>query len=576
MKRKATGYFLRLALALAAAVMLSAVCFAGESVSASRSGAEVFLNDSPASISGYVIGGNTYYKLRDLAYALRETSSCFDVAWNAGENRVEVYTRRPYSGMALESGSAWWDQTVRVVPADARLTVDGRTAEIAAYNIDGSNYYKLRDLGELLSFSVRWLEESGSICLYTLDQYTYLAEGTLGSTRKMSAAVSTERWSHLYKSYLYEDGGILYAVEGEPSGTENMLAVDAYDPETFALLRSGKILMELDTFGGFFAGKDYNYAVFGRDNTEEDDQKEVIRIVKYGKDFTRLEAASIAGGECFTIRPFEAGSLRMAENGGELVIHTARQRYTTEDGLNHQSQLTIRLDTGSMRVKNDLGRFQENHVSHSFNQFVLFDGGKLVLLDHGDAYPRSIVLSRLNGNKYDTTDLLKIPGDVGANCTGVTVGGFEASGSCYLAAINTVDHSKVTAYDSFNMAGLDRDERDVVLLAYPKSGSGKVQTVKLTDYAGKGKLGSTPYLVKLSEDRFLVIWEEFAYGASYGTTSQGVRYVEVDGAGKTLTDVQSLPNARLSADCQPVSLDGAVVWYLNVKAGRMFYRVDVQ
>lgn len=575
MKNTFAKSLLRLTLALTAAVMLSAVCLAGETADASRSGAQVFLNDSSVSISGYVIGGNTYYKLRDLAWALRDTSSCFDVAWNAGENRVEVYSRQPYAGEKEEGQVPWWDRTVRAVRTDARLTVDGRMVEAAAYNIDGSNYYKLRDLGELLSFSVRWLEESGSICLYTMDEHTLLAEGAAGSTRRMSAAASTERWSHLFKSYLYRDGDVFCAVEGEPSGADNMLAVDIYD-RTFALLESRQIPMELDTFGGFFAGKDYNYVVFGQDNTEENDRKEVIRVVKYSKDFRRLEAASITGGESYTVKPFEAGSLRMAENGKELVIHTARQRYTTEDGLNHQSQLTIRLDAGSMRVKNDLGRFQENHVSHSFNQFVLFDSGKLVLLDHGDAYPRSVVLSRLNGSGYSTTDLLKIPGAVGANCTGVTVGGFEASGSNYIAAINTVDHSRVTAYDGFKMTGLDRDERDVALLVCPKSGSGKVQTVTLTDYAGKGLLGSTPYLVKLSGDRFLVLWEEFVYGESYGTTSQGMRYVEVDGAGKILTEVQALQNVRLSSDCQPVLLDGAVTWYVNMRAGRMFYQIGVQ
>lgn len=573
MMRKYTRSLLRTALALAAAVVLSVVCFASENVNASRSGAQVFINDSSVSISGYVIGGNTYYKLRDLAYALRDTSSRFDVVWNAGENRVEVYSQRPYSGEKETNQAGWWEQSVRAVQADALLTVDGKTVEVTAYNIDGSNYYKLRDLGGLLSFSVNWLEESGIICLYTLDEHMLLAESTAGSTRRMSAAVSTERWSRLVKSYLYQDGNLFYAVEGEPSG--NVLAVDVYD-KTFALRRTRQIPMELDTFGGFFAGKNYNYVVFGQDNTEENDRKEVIRIVKYSKDFKRLDSVSITSGECYTVKPFEAGSLRMAENGKELVIHTARERYTTEDGLNHQSQLTIRLDTGSMRVKNDLGRFQENHVSHSFNQFVLFDNGKLVLLDHGDAYPRSVVLSRLNGSSYTTTNLLKIPGAVGANCTGVTVGGFEAFGNSYIAAINTVDHSKVIAYDSFNMIGLDRDERDVALLVCPKSGSGKVLTVKLTDYVGKGLLGSTPYLVKLSNDRFLVIWEEFAYGQSYGTTSQGVRYVVVDGAGKVLAGVQALQNARLSSDCQPVLLDGAVTWYINMKAGRMFYQIDVQ
>ena len=50
----------------------------------------------------------------------------------------------------------------------------------------------------------------------------------------------------------------------------------------------------------------------------------------------------------------------------------------------------------------------------------------------------------------------------------------------------------------------------------------------------------------------------------------------VDGAGKALTEVRALPNARLSSDCQPVLIDGAVTWYVNMMAGRMFYQIDIQ
>lgn len=92
----------------------------------------------------------------------------------------------------------------------------------------------------------------------------------------------------------------------------------------------------------------------------------------------------VSGGECYTIFPFDAGSGDMAEHGNTLVFHTARTRNTTEDGLNHQSQFTLIIDTGNMCVLNDIGRFQSNHVSHSFDQYVQFDGSDHVLVDHGD------------------------------------------------------------------------------------------------------------------------------------------------------------------------------------------------
>src|SRR5699024_2462935 len=107
-----------------------------------------------------------------------------------------------------------------------------------------------------------------------------------------------------------------------------------------------------------------------------------------------------------------------AENENELTVHTSRERYLTDDGLNHQSQLTIILDTDTMKTKNYLGEFQKNHVGHSFNQFAQYDGDKLILVDHGDAYPRSIVLNKESGSEFTEVDLFKIPGAIGANCTG--------------------------------------------------------------------------------------------------------------------------------------------------------------
>jgi hypothetical protein len=370
--------------------------------------------------------------------------------------------------------------------------------------------------------------------------------------------------------------GTFFAVDASDSDAD-VVRVDTYDSATYALLRTQTVPMELEEFGGFYAGENYNYIVFGQTNIEEDDNKEVIRVVKYDKNWNRLDAASITGGDSFTIVPFDAGSLRMAENGDELVIHTSRKRYTTEDGLNHQSQLTLILNTQTMTVQNSLGRFQTNHVSHSFNQFVQYDGDQIVLLDHGDAYPRSVVLQKGSGRSYGKTTLFSIPGETGANCTGVTVGGFEISDSSYLVAINTIDHSKVAEYTSYQMIGLGLDERNVVLLVSDKSSTGSAKQVTLTDYIGQNELGSTPYLVKLSDDRFLVLWEEFETidGSQYYWTDHGVRCVEVDGEGNLLTEVQSLPYAKLSSDCQPIYLNGEVVWYLNMVAGRMFYHIPV-
>ena len=77
------------------------------------------------------------------------------------------------------------------------------------------------------------------------------------------------------------------------------------------------------------------------------------------------------------------------------------------------------------------------YVSHSFNQFIQVDNGTLVGSDHGDAYPRKLVVLKyptdiskgefvpLYGNKCAEYTMLSMPGLIGENYTGVSQGGFE-------------------------------------------------------------------------------------------------------------------------------------------------------
>ena len=549
---------------------------AAETASALRSTSAVYVNDQPADIAGYYIGGSNYFRLRDLAAALAGTSSQFDVIWNGAENRVELSTGTSYTGGSADSELT---DAVWAAPSTSSLFVDGQAMELAAYVVQGSNFYSLRDLGQILGFDVRWLPEQDSICLYTgLGGTARLAETSGGNLRVMNREKSTQRWGRTCYSYLYAEAGTISVFDVSQDGQGETLSVDTYDSGSFTLLSSRTVPMELDFFGGFYAGEHYNYIVFGCNNIEEDSSKEVIRIVKYSKDFDRLGEVFITSAQCATLRPFDAGTLRMSEWGSELVIHTSRATNAAGEKLDHESQLTIILNTDTMEIVNDLGLYQGNYVTPSYNQFVRHDGGLFVLLDHTTSSTRGLVLHQYTGASYAASMLLPIPGDNTASCTGITVGGFEISGSGYLAAINSVDHQLVTVYTDYTLEGLSPDEREIVLLSCGKDNAGEVTQTVLTDYVGSGKLGSTPYLVKLAEDRFMVLWEEFSYyetnSRAYGVMDNGVRYVEVDGSGHPLTEARSVADARLSYDCQPIYKDGEVLWYVNAKAGRLFYSIN--
>lgn len=414
------------------------------------------------------------------------------------------------------------------------------------------------------------------LCAFSVfaSEFSIISGKGSGTARVMSPSISTARWSSPKKSYICENSdGTLTVVDVSGSA----VSASVYS-QSFELISPIQVQLgfELPVFGGFYSGEKYNYIVFGDTNADEDDSKPVYKIVKYDKSFNRLGGVAVTGGECFTTVPFDAGTVAMSESGNELVIHTSRERYKSSDGLNHQSQLTIIVDTENMQVTNSLQLFQENHVSHSFNQFALHDGGARVLLDHGDAYPRSVVMHKQTASGYSEMNLFTIPGAVGANCTGVTVGGFEASENNYIAAINTIDHSKATEYGSFSITGIDKDERDIVLLISAKSNKDEanVRKVYLTDYSGKNKLGSTPYLVKMRDGIFAVLWEEYTYSGNSASFSS-VKYAVVDENGSLLCDIGALTDSRLSADCNPVFSADRIIWYINSASSRNFHVLDL-
>ncbi len=407
---------------------------------------------------------------------------------------------------------------------------------------------------------------------------------------------NTSNWMTTTTSFMYEYSGKYYVVniatdkDNDSYYVENIvshLTVTKYTSD-FNYLEENGIKIELPLWGGFYSGKNYNYMIFGQTNFEESQTKEVYRIVKYDKNFNRISSVSINGKQCQTIVPFNYSSSSISENatGSELTVHTARQRFKSEkDGLNHQSQFTIIIDTKTMTVKNELQEFQNNHVSHSFNQFVQYDGDSPVLVDHGDAYPRCILLSkRLANGKYSELSLFDIPGKVGANCTGVNVGGFEISSNNYIVSINSIDHSKVTSYDSYNMYGLDKDERNAVLLISAKNNTdpSKVKRVYLTNYVNKGMSATAPYLVKINNNKFVVIWKEFLISKE-GTDSNGepryiynenaVRFLIIDENGNKLSNVQTLIAPCNLSDCQPIYHNGKIIWYYDT--GKLDRRICI-
>jgi hypothetical protein len=131
-----------------------------EKASALPAVSNVVVNGQETSFQTYNIGGNNYFKLRDIAKAMSGTAKRFEVKWDGTLNAVHLLTGTKYTetGTSLSPTSASGTNGKRQPALLSRsvIFIDGEEAELTAYNIGGNNYFKLRDLGKALDFAVEW------------------------------------------------------------------------------------------------------------------------------------------------------------------------------------------------------------------------------------------------------------------------------------------------------------------------------------------------------------------------------------------------------------------------------------
>ena len=152
-----------------------------QDVTAKPTTSSVTINNEDVAFMAYNIEGYNYFKLRDLAMALNNSNKKFSVTYNAALKKISLSTGSNYvpSGDELIVGSNMQNKSVR--PTKQSLYCNDVKLSMTAYNIDGSNYFKLRDIMQILNISVNWDGANNAITLDTNKPYVY-AEGILTGT----------------------------------------------------------------------------------------------------------------------------------------------------------------------------------------------------------------------------------------------------------------------------------------------------------------------------------------------------------------------------------------------------------
>ncbi|MBR5793292.1 MAG: hypothetical protein IKY28_01335 [Anaerotignum sp.] len=101
----------------------------------------------------YKIDGSNYFKVRDVAAVLKGTNKQFAVGFDSATSSVTLTSGQPYAmtGSEMKPGKGG---AVTAIVSDNSIYVNGQKLNLKAYKINGSNYFKLRDLGQALDFYV--------------------------------------------------------------------------------------------------------------------------------------------------------------------------------------------------------------------------------------------------------------------------------------------------------------------------------------------------------------------------------------------------------------------------------------
>ena len=215
----------------------------------------------------YNIDGSNYFKLRDLAQLLSKTDSRFSISFDEQSNAVAVVSGKEYTpvGGELERGR---DQFKTAVVSKQSVLIDGKAVDgLSIYNIGGNNYFKLRDLGDALGFTVDYDADSNTAIVLSKGStavYQNVFEKLLEDVNeKRRADMASEVTFDGFEDYLQHHRG-----EVEITQAEIDSLMDLNHPGKATLTRA-EALEDVDLY---FRALHYSYGAyyyFGEENFQK-------------------------------------------------------------------------------------------------------------------------------------------------------------------------------------------------------------------------------------------------------------------------------------------------------------------
>lgn len=132
---------------------------------------KVMINGVNIAFEAYNINGNNYFKLRDLAKALNESEKKFEITWDGVKKAINILTNQSYTSVGGELFASGNTNNKNASLSASKIFLNGAIKALTAYNIDGNNYFKLRDIGKVINFAVTWDGTNNTINIDTTKNY---------------------------------------------------------------------------------------------------------------------------------------------------------------------------------------------------------------------------------------------------------------------------------------------------------------------------------------------------------------------------------------------------------------------
>lgn len=156
-------------LLIIAMLMAFTICLKADEGKEAVSTYQAFILDGEkVEIAGYLIEGNNYFKLRDMAAILSNTDRKFNVEYEKGQ--IKIKTNESYKKLPTDLQGAK-DEKLRASMVTNKVLFDNGVAEklvdLDAALIKQNNYVKLRDLGKYIGFEVGYDKKTQDIIVNT-------------------------------------------------------------------------------------------------------------------------------------------------------------------------------------------------------------------------------------------------------------------------------------------------------------------------------------------------------------------------------------------------------------------------